>query len=376
MKIGFIYPPFDAHCGSFGLHGYELARELIARGHELHVVGTEPRPGLVAHAPDRLGKLRLLRHVDLLYIRVGFMSWLERCTWLRLLRPSVPVVWEMNAPSEEALQFGNGPDCLAAFRRDLARKRRLARLVDAAVCVSDVMADYTRDRFGIDRCVVAPNGADPAAFERLDPEPTVLARFDNRFVVFWAGDPSLPWQGLDQITEAADICRGSAPDVLFCMLLAGEPHTPLAHRDNMLLLKGTDSATARRYLRDADVSLAVYHTYAWSPVGFYGSSLKLFESMAAGKPTIATDIGQSRQVVRDGVNGLLVPADGRAVARAILQLRDDPALCRRLGEAARQRIASAYTWRHTVDHIEPLLCELVEARAGARAARHTVGVGA
>lgn len=62
----------------------------------------------------------------------------------------------------------------------------------------------------------------------------------------------------------------------------------------------------------------------------------LLEAAASGRPMIATDVAGCRDLVRDGENGLLVPArDPVALADAIARLVEDPDLRRRLGAAAR-----------------------------------------
>lgn len=61
----------------------------------------------------------------------------------------------------------------------------------------------------------------------------------------------------------------------------------------------------------------------------------LIEAAACAQPLITTDVPGCREVVSDGVDGLLVPVrDAKALAHAIRRLDDDPALARRLGEAA------------------------------------------
>jgi glycosyltransferase involved in cell wall biosynthesis len=61
----------------------------------------------------------------------------------------------------------------------------------------------------------------------------------------------------------------------------------------------------------------------------------LIEAAACAQPLITTDVPGCREVVTDGVDGLLVPVrDAKALAQAIRRLDDDPVLARRLGEAA------------------------------------------
>jgi glycosyltransferase involved in cell wall biosynthesis len=70
----------------------------------------------------------------------------------------------------------------------------------------------------------------------------------------------------------------------------------------------------------------------------------LIESAAAGRPIITTAMPGCRDVVRDGKEGLLVPAgDIEAAALAIARLAGDPALRARLGAAAHARFLENFT---------------------------------
>ena len=67
------------------------------------------------------------------------------------------------------------------------------------------------------------------------------------------------------------------------------------------------------------------------------SSVYLLEAFAYGRGVVATELGEQREVIRDGENGLLVPpGDEQALAVAMTRLVDDPDLRARIGaEAAR-----------------------------------------
>jgi glycosyltransferase involved in cell wall biosynthesis len=70
----------------------------------------------------------------------------------------------------------------------------------------------------------------------------------------------------------------------------------------------------------------------------YGEGLpkSLLEAAACGLPIVTTDAPGCREVVRDGVNGLLVPVrDAAALVAALRKLIDDAALRRRMGEESR-----------------------------------------
>ena len=76
--------------------------------------------------------------------------------------------------------------------------------------------------------------------------------------------------------------------------------------------------------------------------GFEGMPNAFPEVMAAGLPLILTDASPGPlEVVEPGVSGLVVPSDDPdALAAAMASLASDPERCRRMGAAARARIAS------------------------------------
>ncbi|MBA2078452.1 glycosyltransferase family 4 protein [Rhodanobacter sp. PCA2] len=74
-----------------------------------------------------------------------------------------------------------------------------------------------------------------------------------------------------------------------------------------------------------------------------GLPRSLVEAAACGLPLITTDVPGCREVVSDGVDGLLVPrGDSQALAQAIRRLKENPQLARRLGDAARLKARSQF----------------------------------
>jgi len=66
--------------------------------------------------------------------------------------------------------------------------------------------------------------------------------------------------------------------------------------------------------------------------------MTLVEGAASGRPLITTDTPGCEEIVTRGENGFLVlPRDAAAVAHAIRQLQDDPALVRGMGRASRAK---------------------------------------
>lgn len=96
---------------------------------------------------------------------------------------------------------------------------------------------------------------------------------------------------------------------------------------------------------------------------FEGISNSMLEAMAMGLPTISTDcpIGGAREMIQDGVNGLLVPTGDRAaLAAAMRRVLDDPALAQQLGRNGcrlREDISVQVITRKWYDYIQRVMAK-------------------
>ena len=110
----------------------------------------------------------------------------------------------------------------------------------------------------------------------------------------------------------------------------------------MTALGRVDDAAKERALRNADVLCA-------PSLGGESFGMVLTEAFAAGTPVVASDIAGYRDVVADGVDGLLVPrGDATALAETLRDLALDPARTARLAAGA-ARSAERYAWPRVAD---------------------------
>lgn len=85
----------------------------------------------------------------------------------------------------------------------------------------------------------------------------------------------------------------------------------------------------------------------------------LIEAAACALPLVTTDVPGCREVVTDGVDGLLVPArDSDALASAIARLQDDPELADRLGRAARAKALAEFDEKIVIERTMAVYREL------------------
>ena len=81
------------------------------------------------------------------------------------------------------------------------------------------------------------------------------------------------------------------------------------------------------------------------------SPLKLVEYIASGKPVVAGDVGEVRNML-DGAGLLVEPGNPGALAKGILELAGNEPLRRTMATAARQRAEAKYNWRCSAENLE------------------------
>jgi glycosyltransferase involved in cell wall biosynthesis len=81
------------------------------------------------------------------------------------------------------------------------------------------------------------------------------------------------------------------------------------------------------------------------------ASLTLLEAMATGCPSVVTNVGGNPELIRDQVDGILVPrGDAQACATAFLRLLNDRDLALQMGQAARTRVEEKFSLEKTIDN--------------------------
>jgi len=230
--------------------------------------------------------------------------------------------------NREAFERAAGVITLGPLMRDLVRQRYLPRAA-------------------WERVVDIPNWADG---ELLRPLPRTAADnpfvaqhgLEDEFVVQMSGNLGL-FQEIELALEAARLLRGERVRFLF-IGEGGQKEriaAAAAESDNVTLLDFVPREVLPYSLAAADVALVTLKR------GVEGLAVpsRLYPVMAAGRPTLAVmceDADVACQV-RAADCGLVVRHDARALADAVLALRDDPARRRQMGENARRAFEAHYT---------------------------------
>jgi glycosyltransferase involved in cell wall biosynthesis len=155
-----------------------------------------------------------------------------------------------------------------------------------------------------------------------------------------------PWKGQDVFIKAASIVSRSHPEIEFRIIggaLFGDLHYEHSLRGLTCELGLTKVVSFTGFVDDVPeqvgaLDVLVHASTIGEPFGQV-----IIEGMAAGKPVIASDGGATREVVLDGVTGLLTPlGDEKLLAEAIVRLMQDSSLRNRLGHAGLQRVKDMF----------------------------------
>ncbi len=207
------------------------------------------------------------------------------------------------------------------------------------------------EHVGLDpqRVHVVPNGVDPLRFRPRQPGQPGAAR-PGELVVAWIGSVE-PVKGLDVLVDALAAVEGVR------VLLAGDGPS----RDALVARLAAAGLTDRVELlgRVANPEEVLERADALLLTSLAESCpMVLLQAMAAGLPALATTVGGVPEVLREGREGLLVPAgDAAQVATALSVLRDDPERRRAMGTAARDRVLAGYTLDHCLDRLTALYAQ-------------------
>jgi glycosyltransferase involved in cell wall biosynthesis len=231
-------------------------------------------------------------------------------------------------------------------RLHIGADKWMAQKADHVMTVSKAARDYMREVDGIKREVdVVYLGFD---FERLAPNTKARARVrqefgiaDDEFVIGYVGN-SATGKGHRQLVDAFEKILNDVPKAR--LFLAGRDITPdiAANPSNKIIFAGwRDDIPA--CLNAMDLFVQPSLSEAFSQV--------LIESMGAGLPVIATDVGGAREVIENGVNGILIePNDPEAISREVVRLYKETETQLEMARKGMNSVQERFTAEQMVEH--------------------------
>jgi len=271
----------------------------------------------------------------------------------------LPFILEVNAPLVvEAARYRR----LEMQALAQAVERYLFSAADKVIAVSGQLKEYISRVAPDARITVVPNGVDIERFEIQDIGRAARGDESFDFTVGFVGNIR-PWHGVDILIRAfAQLPPGDGNSRLLIVGDAGKMKQELEKLCHEFSLNGriefTGSVPQDRIpglMQEIDVAVAPYPEMP----DFYFSSLKIFEYMAAGRPIVASRIGQIAEILEDGKTALLIPpGDANALAQALNSLRQNRALGRELGKSARLEAEQKHTWARRIEVITGIMRDL------------------
>lgn len=150
-------------------------------------------------------------------------------------------------------------------------------------------------------------------------------------------------KGIEEFVRAARTLLDDGVDAEFLLAGGADPDNPSAIPEARL--RAWSEVPGLRWLGHVDDMPALLAGCAIACLPSYREGLPkaLIEAAACGLPIVTTDVPGCRDVVRDGIDGLLVPArDADALAAALRRLIADAPLRAAMGRAARARAVEAF----------------------------------
>ena len=217
---------------------------------------------------------------------------------------------------------------------------------------------------GVDdrKITVVHHGVDHKKFNPTVDPGNILEKYPqlkNRRVIFHPARIGLA-KGCDVSIKAINIVKKKYPDAM--LVLAGSKNIidwgETQQKDIAYMV-----SLIKHFGLEDDILIDTYaledikKLYALSQVCLYPSTssepfgLTMLEAMASAKPIIVTNMGGMPEIVKDSINGFVVPVrDFELLAAKINTLLDDQRLRERLGYTGRQMVESQYTQeRVTID---------------------------
>lgn len=199
-----------------------------------------------------------------------------------------------------------------------------------------------------EKVTVVPNGIDAELFYPLLPDPTLRAELDlqNRFVCSYIGTIGMAC-GLRVVLDAALLLRQRGiRDVVFLMVGDGAAREQLeaeARAEGLDEVRFLGRQAKNRVPPLLALSDAALVHLKREPLFSTVLPSKIFEAAAMGRPILLGVEGHAAKLVGENDMGLCFePENAEELVAALVRLRDDPELCRRLGENGQQAVTKSF----------------------------------
>lgn len=230
-------------------------------------------------------------------------------------------------------------------------ERFLYNRADHILVNSPAYRDYMIDLgYQPEKVSLIANGVDPAMFDPAARGEKIRDEYNigDRFLVLYAGAIGM-MNNLETMIGAAELLRDD-PRFVFMIVGDGKDRKKILelaaskNLENVIMAPPQPKSAMKDYLAAADACVAGLRNLKTMTTTYPN---KVFDYMAAGRPTVLAIDGVIRKVVEDAKGGIFCqPGDSRAMADAICALGDNTVRAREMGVNARRFVAANFNRNH------------------------------
>jgi len=198
-----------------------------------------------------------------------------------------------------------------------------------------------------EKCFNLPDGVDIQTIEKYTANPKItradIGLKPTDFVLINVNRLA-PNKGVNYLIDALNILKKSIKDIKLIIIGTGSEESKILKqienyglKDIILHFKNVDDETLYNYYSLADIFVC--------PTLYEGLPIVILEAMACGLPIVATNTAENPQVVKDKINGVLVPvASSSGIADGVLKLYENNQQRKQMGIKSKE-IIKDYDWR-------------------------------
>lgn len=213
-----------------------------------------------------------------------------------------------------------------------------------------------------ERITVIPNGIDANKFKIETDKKRIKVQLGIPEETNVVGTVArlAPQKNLETFLKGASILLSTMPELMFIIVGDGPLKKQLQDRATELGIKNKVIFTG--YRSDIPEILHIMDVFALSS-WTEGLPITVLEAMAAEKPVVATRVGGTPEIIKDGLTGLLVePYDAEGLAEGLVRILSNHLLADALGTAARKSVVENYTIEKMVKSTEKVYSDLITKR--------------
>ncbi len=283
----------------------------------------------------------------------------------------LPVVYEIRAFWEDAA-VDHGTCKEGDLRYQLTRQMEnyVVKRANAVTTICEgLRQDLVSRGFDAHKFTVIPNAVNIEQFQLSGSRDTVLEQqlgLQDCLVLGFLGS-FYAYEGLDLAIKALPAVIAVQPKVRLLLVGGGPQQAKLEQLTEELGLSKFVIFTGRVPHSAVDryyslVDLLIYPRKSMRLTDLV-TPLKPLEAMAQGKLVLASDVGGHQELIRDGENGFLFPADNvQAFSDKIIELTQQSAAWPQVIAQGRQFVEQVRNWRVSVSHYLPLYQQLLAGK--------------